>query len=265
MRGAAVSAHDITEQYWARKRLQLINHASAHIGSTLDVARTAQELADVAVPQFADFVCVDLLESVDRGEEPTLGLISGWVAFRRTAIKSILDGCPESALKPGDADSHPDCTAPARALAAGQAIRRSSAEADFARWLADDASLAQELGIHAVLAAPLIARGATVGVATFVRHATPEDFDEDDLLLADELASRAAVCVDNARRYTRERGTAAALQQALLPRSTPRQAAVEVASRYLPTGILAGVGGDWFDVIPLSSARVALVLQRSLF
>ncbi|TDT97870.1 stage II sporulation protein E [Streptomyces sp. 846.5] len=69
-----------------------------------------------------------------------------------------------------------------------------------------------------------------------------------------------AVCIDNARRYTRERGTAVMLQRSLLPQRLPEQAAVEVASRYLPAGAHAGVGGDWFDVIPLSGARVALVV-----
>src|SRR5919201_2729426 len=70
----------------------------------------------------------------------------------------------------------------------------------------------------------------------------------------------AALSLDNARRYTRERTTALALQRSLLPQRLPRQSAVEVASRYLPASANVGVGGDWFDVIPLSGARVALVV-----
>jgi serine phosphatase RsbU (regulator of sigma subunit)/anti-sigma regulatory factor (Ser/Thr protein kinase) len=92
----------------------------------------------------------------------------------------------------------------------------------------------------------------------FFRHRRKAAFDGDDLLLAQEIAARASVCVDNARRYTRERATALALQRSLLPRLTQQHAAVDVASRYLPAN--AGVGGDWFDVIPLSGARVALVV-----
>jgi serine phosphatase RsbU (regulator of sigma subunit)/anti-sigma regulatory factor (Ser/Thr protein kinase) len=110
------------------------------------------------------------------------------------------------------------------------------------------------------MAVPLRARGTTLGVAVFVRHQHAESFGEDDLLLAEEITARAAVSIDNAYRYTRERSTAETLQRSLLPQRLPRHAAVEVASRYLPTGALAGVGGDWFDVIPLSSARVALVV-----
>ena len=114
-----------------------------------------------------------------------------------------------------------------------------------------------------MIAAPLVARGRALGVAAFVRFLTPESpdpFDEDDVSLAVELTSRAAVCVDNARRYTRERSTALGLQRSLLPKAMAGQAAVEFASRYLPALSQAGVGGDWFDVIPLSGTRVALVV-----
>jgi len=88
----------------------------------------------------------------------------------------------------------------------------------------------------------------------------PDGFDRDDFTLARELAARAALCVDNARRYTRERSTALALQASLLPHGTSRQSGVDVATRYRPTDSRAGVGGDWFDVIDLSGARVGLVV-----
>ncbi|BCK73535.1 hypothetical protein Srufu_074880 [Streptomyces libani subsp. rufus] len=64
--------------------------------------------------------------------------------------------------------------------------------------------------------------------------------------------------IDNARRFTRERTMAMTLQRSLMPRGLPDQDALEVAHRYLPAQ--AGVGGDWFDVIPLPGARVALVV-----
>ncbi|MGV9708928.1 ATP-binding SpoIIE family protein phosphatase, partial [Streptomyces sp. NPDC003483] len=112
---------------------------------------------------------------------------------------------------------------------------------------------------HSVLAVPLRARGTTLGLVTYLRGPACARFDTDDLSLAEELAARTAVCIDNARRYTREREAALALQRDLLPRNIPPQTAVEVAHRYLPAH-LAGVGGDWFDVVPLSGARVGLVV-----
>ncbi|MEW1779361.1 ATP-binding SpoIIE family protein phosphatase, partial [Streptomyces sp. NPDC086777] len=106
----------------------------------------------------------------------------------------------------------------------------------------------------------LTARGTTLGVARFCRHRQPAPFDDEDLLLAQEIVARAAVAVDNGCRYTHARATALTLQRSLLPRRIAEQSAAEVACRYLPAGGRAGVGGDWYDVIPLSGARVALVV-----
>ena len=89
----------------------------------------------------------------------------------------------------------------------------------------------------------------------------PMPFQEDDLLLAEELVTRAALCLDNARQYAREH--TAALDAPTQPAPPPlweAARAVEVASRYLPADMDHGVGGDWFDVIQLSGARVALVV-----
>src|SRR6185312_13044702 len=122
------------------------------------------------------------------------------------------------------------------------------------------AATIRRFGIHSVLSVPIRARAVTLGVAVFLRGQRPEPFEQDDVLLAEELTARAGLSLDNARRYTRERTTALTLQRSLLPQRLPRQSAVEVASRYLPASAQLGVGGDWFDVIPLSGARVALVV-----
>ena len=113
--------------------------------------------------------------------------------------------------------------------------------------------------VTSMLAVPLIARGATLGVAALYRT-RPDEFNQDDYTLAKEIAGRAALCVDNARRYARERATALTLQASLLPHGTARQSAVDAATRYRPADSQAGVGGDWFDIIALSGARVGLVV-----
>ncbi|WP_161789896.1 SpoIIE family protein phosphatase [Streptacidiphilus neutrinimicus] len=111
---------------------------------------------------------------------------------------------------------------------------------------------------HGTVTAPLRMRGGLLGLVEFRRSAGSAPFDADDLLLAQDLAARAAVSLDNARRYTREHGTAVALQRSLLPQSLPVRTGLDVAHRYLPAS--AGVGGDWFDVIPLPGFRSALVV-----
>ncbi|MGW0584458.1 SpoIIE family protein phosphatase, partial [Streptomyces sp. NPDC002920] len=269
LRGVGLSAHDMTEQYWAHKRLQLLNDAGARIGSTLSVARTAQELVDVAVPEFADFATVDLLPDVERAEAaPPEGAMSGPSAegsfvLRRVAQQSVLPNMAEAVLRPGEMDGYAADSPTAECLATGRAVLHAEFAPDSADWSVGHPGREESVrafGIHSVMAVPLTARGHTLGVAVFLRHQRPESFTEGDLLLAEEITARAAVCIDNARRYTRERETALALQRALLPQRLPVQPAVDAAFRYLPTDTLAGVGGDWFDLIPLSGARVALVV-----
>ncbi|MFD3680258.1 SpoIIE family protein phosphatase [Streptomyces sp. NPDC058613] len=243
----------------ARERLQLLYDAGVRIGTTLDVVRTAEELSEVAVPRFADFVTVELLEPVLRGDEPVRAA-GVYTEMRRAAMTGVRTDQP---LQPvGDVIRFIVPTAPmSAALSAGHAVLAADLNAAMG-WRAQDAAgtrVALDYGLHSLISAPLQARGVVLGMANFWRAAdTPEAFDEEDLSFAEELGARAAVSIDNARRYTREHATAVALQRSLLPRVLPDQTAVDVAFRYLPAK--AGVGGDWFDVIPLPGARVALVV-----
>ncbi|MET9454984.1 SpoIIE family protein phosphatase [Streptomyces canus] len=263
VRGVSAAVFDTTEQYWARRRLAILNDASLRIGSTLDVTRTADELAEVAVTGFADFVTVDLLESVALGEEPEPVPPNQPVTLRRTAQRSVLAGCPESVVPTGATTFYPVETPPMRALVAGRGTLTAAGDPGMQRWIDSSRGRAEAVArhmIHSVMMVPLRARGVTLGLVHFLRHRTAESFSEDDLLLAEEIVARAAVSVDNARRYTHERRTALTLQRSLLPDRPPDLAAMQVAYRYLPAGSGADVGGDWFDVIPLSGARVALVV-----
>ncbi|MFF8018055.1 SpoIIE family protein phosphatase [Streptomyces sp. NPDC007929] len=261
--GVLLSAHDMTEQHVARQRLVLLNDASLRIGSTLDLVRTAQELADVAVPRLADFVTVDLLPSIDDGDDPPTGSPHGPVRLRRVAHRSVLEGSPEAVVPNGTVAVYPDRSAAAECLAAGRPLIQQitgEAMADVLSQTPERGERMRRFGFHSVLAVPMRARGLTLGVATFSRHRNPEPFEQDDLLLGQEITDRAGLCIDNARRFTRERTTSLTLQSSLLPQRLPEQSALDVASRYLPATTRAGVGGDWFDVIPLSGARVALVV-----
>ncbi len=262
VRGVCVAAHDFTDQYLARERLQLVNEASVRIGTTLDVTRTAQELADVCVPALGDFVSVDLLDPPEAGGESFTGRLTAPVSLRRAAHRSINPGNPEAVAKPGQVDVYPAHSPQADSLVVGHTIVASMETGDLADWLSWDEERLDRIrryGIHSTMSVPIQARGLTLGVAVLTRFRRADGFTPDDVLLAEEITARAAVCIDNARRYSRERQTALALQRSLLPRSLPRTAAVEAASRYLPAA-RAGVGGDWFDVIPLSGMRVAMVV-----
>ncbi|WP_037683512.1 SpoIIE family protein phosphatase [Streptomyces cellulosae] len=238
----------------ARQRLELLSEASTRIGTTLDVPRTALELAEMAVPRLADFVTIDLSEAVLRGEESA----DPRTDLHRRVIHGIRDDGPFCAL--GErVDLHP-ATAQFRCLAHGQAVLEPDLRITAGRLPQDPEHTGRLLayGLRSLITAPLLARGVVLGIVSFYRTRERAPFSDDDRSLAQELAARAAVCVDNARRYTREHTMVLALQRSLLPHRLPEQDAVEVAHRYLPAE--SGVGGDWFDVIPLSGTRVALVV-----
>ncbi|MER6415910.1 SpoIIE family protein phosphatase [Streptomyces humidus] len=262
--GVSAVVIDITEQYWARRRLAVLNDAGARIGSSLDVSRTAEELAEVAVAGgFADFVTVDLLESVAQGHEPQPVPPGTPVQCRRTAQRSVLSGCPESVVRTGDTDVYPPGSPPAQALITGRGSHYRVGDPRLVDWSTASPARAESVRrfrIHAVMMVPLRARGITLGVMHLLRHRTADPFGKDDLVLAEEIGARAAVSIDNARRYTRERRTALALQRSLLPERLPEGQAVDLAYRYLPAGSGDEIGGDWFDVIALSGGRVALVV-----
>jgi PAS domain S-box-containing protein len=263
VRGVLVVAFDTTDQHLAQERLALVNEANTRIGTTLDMARTAEELVAVAVPRLADFSTIDLLDSVFRGDEPTPDPYEFTAPFRRMACGSVLDGSPEALVRPGQVSAIPGHSPALARLTSGVIVKLADLQRAMDRWSEHDRERAAHTagyGFHSLMLVPLRARGATLGIAVFVRHRRAEPFEDDDLVVAEEIVARAAVCIDNARRYTRERATALTLQRSLLPRSLPRQAAVRVATRYLPAGTGVAVGGDWFDVIRLSGSRVGLVV-----
>ncbi|WP_041983223.1 SpoIIE family protein phosphatase [Streptomyces sp. AcH 505] len=254
--GAASMVHDVTEQLRERAGLELLSTARAHIGSHLDALRTAQELADTAVPGFADSVAVDVVESVLSGDAP-IGPVSGRLPMRRAAFQSH-DGA-YGAYPVGSASDYAFPTPYTQALS-DLRPRLVASVAPYGQWLAQDQPRAEFIartGVHSFIAAPLTVHGLVLGMATFYRDgARPEPFDEADLSLATQIAGVTALCVDNARRFTREHTVATALQRSLLPRTPPRVAAVRSAQCYLP----GEYGAHWFDVLPLSSCRVGLVL-----
>ncbi len=237
----------------ARERLNMLYEAGVGIGTSLDVARTAEELAGLAVPRFADFATVDLFDAVLKGEEPKPG-----TALRRTACAGLREDAP---LYPVGERIRFVATPPqARSLTTGQSVVAARLR-EAPGWRAQDLERTDQVlgyGIHSLITVPLRAGSLVLGVANFWRAEKPQPFDSEELALAEELVARAAISIDNARRYTREHSMAVTLQRSLLPRSLPEQGALDIAYRYLPAQ--SGVGGDWFDVLPLSGARVALVV-----
>lgn len=139
--------------------------AVARVGTTLDSARTAQELMDVAVPRLADFAVVDLLDPLPRGTEPSAVVVAGPVTVRRAAVRSVLPGNPESRVAVGERTVHPPQSPPAECLAAGRGAVYATADPSVARWVAQDPAAAwiAEYGAHSLMVVPLRAGAARSG------------------------------------------------------------------------------------------------------
>lgn len=261
--GVGYMGVDVTDRWRARERLALLTESGGRIGTTLDISRTAHELASVAVPRLADFAAVDLLDPVLAGDEPGLPSSYHVPPLRRVAQQSVHPECPEAVVAIGEPSRYGLSSPIVRALVEGRALLEANIGSQTQGWLAEDllhADSIREFGLGSLMVVPVKARGVCLGAAVFLRRAANGPFEEDDLRLAEEFVSRAAVCLDNARRYTRERNATLALQRSLLPEVLPATTAMDVASRYLPADAKDGIGGDWFDVIELSGARVALVV-----
>ncbi|MEU5537363.1 SpoIIE family protein phosphatase, partial [Streptomyces sp. NPDC020362] len=235
---------DITDRYRAQERLSLLVRAGKRIGASLDVRRTAAELADVAVPQLADEVLVDLPPAVIEGRQPPTGSAPGHSLLR-------MHGRTPEEFRTSPV-SYPPSSLQALSLATSRPVVEDSPP--------EAAAEPGPAASHSCLFVPLLTRDAVLGLATFRRSSNPDPFGPEEQTLAVELAERAAVGIDNARRYTSQHAAALVLQRSLLPQHLPEQSAVDVAYRYLPADSRVGVGGDWFDLIPLSGARVGLTV-----
>nr|WP_309235678.1 SpoIIE family protein phosphatase [Streptomyces sp. TRM64462] len=267
--GLALSAVDVTDRHraateaaHARRRLAMIADASVRVGTTLDVEQTARELAGLVVPDLADAATVDLLDAALRSPG-TPGAPPARRRFFRTLAVADADADAEGTgpVTAAGRSYEADADSPvARCVREGRPVLVARVGEEDRRHVARTAHGTGRPEPHSYMAVPLIARGSVLGALHLARTRHAEPFDEDDVVLARELAGRAAVSIDNARWYQREHDTALTLQRSLLPHRPEPRPGLELAYRYQPAGAPGDVGGDWFDVIPLADDRTALVV-----
>ncbi|WP_326647518.1 MULTISPECIES: SpoIIE family protein phosphatase [unclassified Streptomyces] len=267
--GVADLVVDVTDRYQAaneaaeaRRRLALIVDGSARIGTTLEVGQTARELAEVTVPELADVVTVDVLDSALDEDRPAPR--DGPAVFRALAVKAAYSTVAVQAVDPpGRTAAYGADRLATQCVRTGRPILVSHVgDDDLARIARDDhaAALLARAGVHSYMLVPLTARGHILGFLGLTRARDPLPFDEDDLALAAELGSRAAVCIDNALSHQSVRNAAEILQRSLLPDLPPHLPGLQIASRYRPAQATYEVGGDWYDVLPLDGDKTALVV-----
>jgi serine phosphatase RsbU (regulator of sigma subunit) len=248
--GGAVLA--VVQRAWPQRAPSWLNEATARIGSSLDLAETASEVADAAVPWFADVAGIYVIERLLAAEELATPRAGPGAAVRRLAarLSSQLEAATGITLPPGEVVVLEVDSLRSQAMATGKPVLATNGPRTA-------------VGCTSFLTMPLIARGAVVGCAVFGRAPASPAFSPGDVALAGALAARAAVGIDNARLYDRERRTAQALQRGLLPGRPDIPAGMEVAHAYLPVGDHV-VGGDWHDIVRLPDGRAALIVGDAM-
>ncbi|MEV4231857.1 SpoIIE family protein phosphatase [Streptomyces bobili] len=262
--GLIASLIDITESQRAeadaeraRRRFALLAEAGTRIGTTLDLRQTAEEIVQMLVPQLADSADVQLLEEVmqpDESAASTHGVV------RRMAAHFPDPAAPTAKLVPGMTYQLPHGSLYERVITAG---RPTNLYRSDVRALVTDPHYgdlrAYLMTLGSARLVPLVARGKVLGAVVVTRLRSREPFDEQDCVLIDELAARAALNIDNALMYTRQRAAALTLQRSLTNSALPVVPGLELTGRYLPASE-HDVGGDWFDVIALPEGRTGLVI-----
>ncbi|MEU6172238.1 SpoIIE family protein phosphatase [Streptantibioticus parmotrematis] len=254
---------DISDGYEIWRHLEIVHEASKRLGGSLDIDRTAQELVGLLVPVLGDMASVEIPDDVLRGGEPpryTGGHPEN--VMRRIAVRHAHGPWPSRMVQPGSwlppIPERPEMAGTACGRTVMTATRR-----DAEQLLGHDPQLMELMlpdDMRASLGAPLFARGMVLGYVTVHRTLDTRPFTAADARLLREIATRAALGVDNARRFTREHQVSVHLQRSLLPQGSTDSAAAQTAGVYRPASGTASVGGDWFDAIPLSSQRIALVV-----
>ena len=243
-----------------------LRRAADQIGTTLDLPRTAREVVNVAVPTLADAATLFVAERMLAADEAALAQSGSSPVVRRLASRQVGQTAvvTDELLRPGEVFVLDPDSPSLRAMDSNTPVRFSQLGDDTVQRLAPRIGGREFPSTYvSFLTVPLTARGVVLGCLNFARAATSPDFGPGDVAAADELASRAAICLDNARLYDRERRTAVALQQGLLPSEPNVPAGIEAASRYRPVGTLR-VGGDWHDIIALPGGRAAVIVGDAM-
>jgi hypothetical protein len=247
-------------------RLELLSEAGMRLARARDPRRVGRELLDLTLEWFAEAAGVYVLEHLVAEDVAARPAGDASIEVRRLAV-----GAPgldlEDAFPSDEVIVFTRGTPYAACVATGESRRfgvLGQREAENLGRAAEDELLEQLLDLADFALVPLKAEAEVLGFALFARSSKSAPFSAADIGLAENLAARAAICIDNARLYGRERAAARALQSSLLPGTVDAVPGLEIAHRYRPAGSTSLIGGDWYDVIPLSAGRVALVIGDAM-
>ncbi len=260
--GIVVMAREATRRGGQRAsdRIGLLERIGERLARSLELDVTLRQVAETLVPQFADHCFIDLLH--------------GDVLIRRAHLHSrgwMPD--PGTWALTGEPIKYPKGHFCELAMTQQDTVVVADlAEESFPAPTPESLQAYKDVRLTSVMAAPLIARGQLLGVMSLaLSYLTDRDerhYGADDRDFLSAIASRVAIAIDNSLLFEEERRTALAFQTSLLPKDPPLVDGLEVAYKYVPAkplethgqGIQTQVGGDWYDIIPLSAGRVGIVI-----
>jgi PAS domain S-box-containing protein len=241
---------DVTRDRKREEGQRFLAQATKELVSSLDYQATLSRIARMAVPDLADWCAVDILEP--DGSLKLLAIahtdpskVKRATEFRRAfpIDMSAPTGLPR-VIRTGKSELYPSIDS---------ALREASLDEE-------QLEVIRELQLSSVMLLPLRARGRTLGTISFVFAESGRSYGQGDLVLAEDLASRAALALDNARLYRERDDIARTLQEGLLPGPFPEVPGVELAARYQAAGEGIDVGGDFYDAFDTEDGAWALVV-----
>ena len=260
--GIVIFAREATRRGSQREheRLALLERIGERLAGSLELGVTLRQVADTLVPQFADHCFIDLCQG-DKLVRRAAVHARGWIPRAGTWAAV------------GEQIRYPEGHFCQQAMARMDAVVVADLDDErFPSPRPGSQEACDDVGMISIVAAPLLARGELLGVMSLglsrLSDREEQHYDAYDRDFLSAIASRVAIAIDNAMLFEEERRTALAFQKSLLPQSLPDLDGLAVACRYVPAkpleihgqGIQTQVGGDWYDIIPLSAGRVGIVI-----
>ncbi|MFI1538101.1 SpoIIE family protein phosphatase [Streptomyces anandii] len=233
------------------ERLALLAETTTTLTSTLDVDEALRRLAALVVPRLADWVVIDLITERDEVWRTAVVHAEGDTLVHREDLQGPMPPVPEESPMP--------LSRALRGVSSTLAGPETYQRPPDSGIAVEQRRLFEATGIHSAVIAPIRSSRAVLGALTLGRAETPADFTPADLPLLEDIARRAALALDNARLYQRQRKVAETMQNHLLPQM-PVVPGLQMTVRYLPAPDASQVGGDWYDAFTLPDAATALAI-----
>jgi PAS domain S-box-containing protein len=241
---------DVTEQKRAERQNAFLADVSAALASSLDYEQTLRNVAQLAVPDVVDWCAVDLRdEDGDRRPVAVAHADPG-----QLKLAEELRNYEQIRLNPNEGIG--------LVFRTGQPVLYPAILDEMLVRLAADQhhlDLLREVGMRSVAVVPMSVGNRILGAMTLVNAESGRMLDDFDLRLAQQVADRAAVAIENARLYSERSSIAHTLQQSLLPEQLPQIPGFELASVYIPAFESTEVGGDFYDVWELEDGWMLMI------